>query len=254
MKKYILCLFFLLVANTIFLAQIVNIEDKRSSLQDTAGIFGFVDLGLDITSNTQTTITTKGSVRLDWIFPNHHLMSISNGELISANKERFVNQGFQHLRYNYHINPWLTWEGFGQIQYNEKIRVQFRGLAGTGPRFRLYESGKQKIYLGTLYMFEHQVISDTSIINNDHRISSYISMHISPKPFITLAHTSYIQPVINNFEFLRLTSVTTLEFTISSHLSFRSTFDITYDSRLAKEVPDVPYTIYSLSNGLRWSF
>ena len=254
MKYVVPTLMLILVLAVPSQAQIINIESKRGNLQDTSGLFGFLDLGFNLTSNTKTIINTRASLRLEWLKGKHRLLLLGNYNLVSVNDDRFINNSFGHLRHGYELRKWLRWESFGQIQENELLRISFRGLLGTGPRFRVFIREKQQVYLGTLYMFEYNEVSDTAFIQRDSRLSTYLSLALQPSPTLSISNTTYAQPVITNPGDIRLSSITRLSLKISSRLSYTLTFNITYDSRLSSEAEGVPSTVYSFINGLRWNF
>ena len=86
---------------------------------------------------------------------NRHLVLLKNEiEFQRIEGDKFENRGIQHLRYNYKLLPNITLEVFGQGQYNKVSKIDFRGLVGTGPRFKLTQLEDYKFYLGTLLMYE----------------------------------------------------------------------------------------------------
>lgn len=238
----------------LILAQIVNIENKRTALADTVGWFGQLDLGFQIVKNKQTVMTIRGSNRVDFLHHRHSAFSLTDYNFVKAGESEFVNQGFQHFRYNYKFNEKWTGEWFTQAQYNERIRIKLRALLGIGGRFQLVEKENAKAYTGLAYMYEYEEISDTSIIHRNHRLSTYFSFNLKIRDYLTLSNTSYYQPLVNDFSNFRLTTATQLDIKITKQLSLKSKFNLTYDSRLHEEVSDIPATIYSLTNGLSWYF
>lgn len=245
---------FLLLCSCQLNAQIVNIEDKRTHRKDTSGIFGNVDLGANLVENGKTILTLAGGIKLELLRNKNLFLSLTNFNLVKVEENDFVNNGFQHFRYNYNFNNRLTYEAFLQGQYNERIRIQFRGLAGTGMRFQFVKKEKQKAFIGTAYMFEYEDIRDTSITHRNHRMSNYFSFNLKPFSTLTLSGTTYYQPLLSNFNDVRLSSQTAVQVQITTKLSLRIAFSLTYDSRLKQDAPDAPNTIYSLVNGLRWKF
>ena len=171
-----------------------------------------------------------------------------------VNENDFVNNGFQHFRYNYNYSKRWTFEGFTQVQYNEKTRIQLRSIVGAGPRLTISEKEKAKAYLGLAYMFEYNEIKDTSIIHRDNRLSSYLSFFWQPVEQFSLSGTTYYQPIINDLANLRLSSATTLQVKITDKLSLKLSFQITHDERVKRDAPNVPATIYTFLNGIRWDF
>ena len=235
--------------------QIVNIESKRSNKLDSINWNGSVNLGFTLVDNGKQVMTIKGNFRLEHIRGSHLFLSITDFKFGKIDKDGFQNEGFQHLRYNYSIKPRIIWEAFSQIQYNEKIKLRFRGLAGTGPRFGIIHKDPFYLYAGIMYMYEYneEEYGDPQVIHyfQDHRISTYVSFSLKPLDNLHISSTSYFQPVISDFSNLRLSSVTSMNIYITEKLQFTNSFNITYDSRVPE---DVPNTIYGLASGLKYSF
>ncbi|MEM1319604.1 MAG: DUF481 domain-containing protein [Bacteroidota bacterium] len=232
-------------------AQIVNIEDKRVERQDTAGWYGFINAGLTLVNNGSEIITINGALRVERLQYRHWFMSLSNFNLVKAEGKDFVNNGFQHFRYNYNVNKWLTWEAFVQAQYDERLNLRLRTLLGTGPRFRLFRNDKIRAFLGTLYMYEYNRETDPEVILNDNRLSTYLSFNYKPLSNVTIASTTYYQPLLNKLADWRLSSQSSLLIAINSKLRFKASFNIIYDSKVPEGVAN---TIYRLTNGIRLDF
>ena len=241
--------------NTCLQAQIVNIENKRSSLADTSGIFGYLSLGANFVKNTKSITTISGDVRIEFLHQKSRFLSLTNYNLIRANSDRFIDNGFSHLRYNYEINNRVEYEIYAQAQFNNQVRLQLRTLVGTGLRFQIYKAEKQQVYFGLSYMYEYdeiEIVSEVVSFFHDHRMSTYLSASI--KPFsenVTISNTTYYQPVLTNFSDVRLSSQTSLTFLLSKRLRFSTIFSITNDTRVPE---NVPATYYSVRNGIRWDF
>ena len=136
--------------------------------------------------------------------------------------QSFVNQGSQHLRYNYKLLENITWEAFVQSQYNSIAKIQFRGLTGIGPRLKLLGLEKYRLYVGTLVMYEHEELDEeTLIINRDWRASSYLSLSFFPTDNITFVSTTYYQPVLNDFKDYRIASENSFVLGIFEKLSLK---------------------------------
>ena len=70
--------------------------------------------------------------------------------------DQFENSLITHIRYNYRFHKRIKWEIFLQGQNNKVTLIDFRGLIGTGPRFKLSTSDNYRFYLGTLVMYEYE--------------------------------------------------------------------------------------------------
>lgn len=247
MKRFLIALF--LLTSVGLQAQIVNIEDRRTAFTDSIGWYEDLSLGFNIVKNTSQIFSVNGSFQLEVLQKNRMLLSITKFNFLDAGETSFINDGFQHIRYNQIIEPWFTYELFGQLQYNEKLAIKIRGLAGTGFRFRLVNHEKSKMYLGITYMYEYDEESNNQVTHKDHRMSSYLSFSIKIGDRARIASTSYYQPLIKAPVDYRLSSQNSFVVEIFKNLDFGSTFQLGHDTRAAEGAPK---TTYSLSNFLRY--
>lgn len=236
-------------------AQIVNIESKRKQLAtDTTGWFGSMDLGFNLNKNSSTVLNLTGNAQIDYLHGKSRWISLTNYRVIRADGAAFINTGFQHLRYNQSLSEKVTGEVFVQAQYNEKLRLRFRGLVGFGPRFRLVNNDKGTLFLGTHYMYQYEEINDAEQVYRDHRLSSYLSINYRFNDIVRLQNTSYYQPLLTDLSIARLSSQTIVEAKLTTRLAFTSRFNISIDNRLSESTEGVPVAIYSFLNGLKWRF
>lgn len=247
-----LTLFFLLIYFSLS-AQIVNIEDKRSTFKDSVQWVEQLELGFNLTKNKTAVFSVNGKAQIEFSYYDKLLISITNFNFVKAGDQNFINEGFQHLRYNSKLKKWLTFELFGQVQYNERANIAIRALGGTGFRYQILKNKdkKDKIFLGTSYMYEFEEESTEDIRHNNHRLNTYLSLSWHPQPNIKIASTSYYQPLFDNLKDYRLSSQTAVIFAFSKRLDFKTTFSIIYDSRAAVGAPK---TIYRFLNSLRYRF
>ncbi len=232
-------------------AQIVNIEDKRAEFGDSVAWHETAFAGIRWTKNNNTVFSVNGGMQLEFRYKERSFLSISKVSYIKAGGKNYVNDGFQHLRYNKRVKPWLTYEAFAQIQYNEKLLLRLRALAGTGYRFRLFEKGKKRIHFGTAYMFEYDEESVNDITRKDHRWSNYLSIRLPIEGGAKFVSTTYYQPLFNNFGDFRLSSQSTVIFTLLKNLKFNATFSIIYDSKVPEGAPKM---LQNLVSGVRYNF
>ncbi len=233
------------------IAQIVNVEDKRSQFTDSIQWVEQLELGASFTKNKKEVFSLTGKAQIEFVYYDKSIISLTNFNFVKAGNENFVNEGFQHLRYNSKIKEWLTFELFGQVQYNERANIAIRALAGTGFRYRLFKKEADKAYLGTSYMYEFEEESEVEIKHYNHRLSTYFALSWQPQPNIKIASTSYYQPLFTNPKDYRLSSQTAVIFSFSERLDFKTTFSIIYDSRAAIGAPK---TSYRFLNSLRYRF
>ncbi|NJN35502.1 MAG: DUF481 domain-containing protein [Saprospiraceae bacterium] len=218
MKKLILLIPYLF-ANTLF-AQIINVEDKRVRLGDTTALKGFVDMGFNIVQNDRMLLTTRVSTQLEKIKIRHFFLFLGGYNLVKAEDQNFLNDGFLHFRYNYDVRKTWVYEAFIQSQYNQRTRILFRGLLGSGVRTKLKfgENNKYRFYFGASYMLEHNQFNGLSKKLYEHRLSSYVSYNLSFSEKARLHHTTYYQPKLTDFTRHRISSEASLVLNIHKYL------------------------------------
>lgn len=232
-------------------SQIINVESLRK-VTDTSGWTGNTSLSFSLTKNTNTLIRLNNNIHVQYKMNRHLALFVNNLGFERAGEQSFVNNGSQHLRYNYKALDNITWEAFVQSQYNSISKIKFRGLAGTGPRFKLLGLEKYRLYLGALLMYEHEELNEeTLLINRDWRASTYLSLSFFPTDNISFVSTTYYQPVLNEFQDYRIASENSFVLGIFEKLSLRVTYTLTFDATPATEVPN---TFYNLSTGLLYAF
>lgn len=250
MRKFVLFLVISLLFNFAALAQILNVESQRI-LQDSTGWVGKADLAFNLTSNQQQVLDLASSFHLQYRLKKHTFMLLGGAGMIRAGKNDFDNSGHIHLRYNYDLNKWMTWEAFSQGQYNRVLMIDHRELFGTGPRFQLVNTGQSKLYTAVLYMFENEALTEGLGTQTNHRLSSYVAFNWKLNNHIAMNNIMYFQPVISDFANHRIMIQTGLKFKISRFLEFAVNFNLLNDSN---PPPGIRNTVYSVRNGLELRF
>jgi Protein of unknown function, DUF481 len=247
-----LLIFMFLMTQPMLNAQVVNIEDRRIRLGDSLHWLGKADLGFNLIQNAKQYLTASAAIQMEYKQKKHFFLSLTAYNLAKVSEQNLLNDGFQHLRYNYEVTPKIVWEVYGQAQYNERILLRLRMLAGTGVRFRIIRQAKTKFYLGTSYFYEKAQFSDATEPLYNHRFSVYLafSKNIGAARF---ASTTYYQPIVTHLNNMRWASDNSLWLPLSKKLAFRANLNLTYDTdpRLPASIPDL---IYSWTNGLRFEF
>lgn len=254
MKKIVqnILLFFLFVLPlTKANAQIFNIEDRRGTFSDSTGMYENLNLGFGLIKNTKSVVDIRGTFQIEVLHKNRIFLSISKFHFVKAGGDEFVNEGFQHLRYNRMLDKTFDFETFGQVQYNTLVFINLRALAGSGFKIRLVNNEKQKFNVGVSVMYEYNEEAENNVTRSDVRISNYMSMAFEISSYATFSSTTYFQPLHNKIQDYRLSTNSTLRLKFLGSVDFITTFSLNYDRR----VPDnYPHTIYSLSNGISYSF
>lgn len=249
--RILMTLFFLFLLGSTQ-AQVINVETMRKKT-DSAKWTGSVSVDASLLKNKNNIfkIATKADVQYNnkqelWLFVNDLKFEKAAGN-------SFVNKGTQHLRYNFKISQKVKLEGFAQAQYDAVSEIDFRGLIGAGPRFKLTRNDDYRFYLGTLVMYEYEQTSEVEDykVHKDVRASMYFSFSIYPTETLGIISTSYYQPRVDKLKDYRLSSTTSILLKIWDNLAFKTEFTFNYD---AYPVVTIPYVQYELTNGLVFTF
>ncbi|GAA0872352.1 hypothetical protein GCM10009117_14990 [Gangjinia marincola] len=248
-----LLVFIVLFSSSVVSAQVVNIESLRRP-SDSTNWIGSASLDISLIKNTSDIIRIAHKAHVQYNDTINFWLFVNDLNFQKVEENSLVNRGTQHLRYNRRIASILKWEAFAQAQYDAISEIDFRGLLGTGPRFKLSTTNDYKFYLGTLAMYEYEEASASvgNIIERDWRLSAYLSFSLYPTQTISIISTSYYQPRLDNFSDYRLSSNTSLLFQILKNLAFKVNFNFFYDEFPVSE--NVPNTQYELTNGILYTF
>ncbi|MFH0866166.1 MAG: DUF481 domain-containing protein [Bacteroidota bacterium] len=249
MRKILIAFIFFLFPAIAF-SQVLNIEEERIKT-DTTGWAGDAVVSFQLLKSDDQLVDLGTRLHLQYKTKRSLYLMLSDYSFVKAGADEYANSGFQHLRYNYKIKDWYTWEAFTQAQFNKVLSLKFRGLMGTGPRFKVIKTKSFRLYFAWLYMFEYEEIEQNSEINRNHRISSYVSFSWKLNDVLSLVNTTYYQPMINNFSDFRISAQTDLKIKISGKFSFSLGYNHYYDTDPPEGVVN---TIYSLDNKLSFEF
>ncbi|MEX0967398.1 MAG: DUF481 domain-containing protein [Bacteroidia bacterium] len=232
------------------MAQVVNIESQRLN-KGKDGLAGTIDLNLSWTHTVTDVLQTGNKIQVQYLKGRSKILMLSDLTIIRTNTTDLINNGFQHLRYNYQHKRWLIWEAFTQIQYNQVQKLDLRGLAGTGPRFRFVQNDTVSLHIGTLYMYEYEELTEGLPLERNHRLSSYVSFDLEITDKVNIDHITYYQPVITHFNDFRVSSELVVTFKITRRLTFGVKGNYVYDSR---PPPEIPGNTYEFKNSLGYRF
>ncbi len=248
--KYISALF-LIFASFTAQSQILNAESLRK-VTDTSGFSGSASLNFSVKRDVNDYLGASSSIHIQYKM-NKHLVLLKNDiEFQKIESNQFENAGIAHLRYNYRFHSRIAWEIFTQAQYNKLSKIEFRGLVGTGPRFKVTTSEKYKFYLGTHIMYEYEELSDgITPIQRDFRSTSYLSFSLYPTKTVSLISTTYYQPKIKDFGDYRFSNQSSLLIDVFENFAFKTSYTFIYDETPAVGIPN---SQYNLESGFVYSF
>ena len=158
---------------------------------------------------------------------------------------------FYHLRYNRKLNKVVRWEAFTQWQQNNITNIDLRFLAGTGPRFKLHESRRLKLYGASLAMYEYERDKKPPVAYKDMRGDMYMTFTYKPTVFISITSTTFYQPLLRYVKDFRVLNQEAVTIKATKHFSITTSFDYLYDAFPAAGTPNINYTII---NGFNYTF
>ena len=241
-------------------SQLVNIEKRRNRTTDT--LIGSIGISANFLKNTKDVRNIKGNFALERSKNNHIFLLYAELAYSNVDGVDIVNNGYQHLRYNYSFETpgFLTLELFVQNQYNSIKLLEHRNLVGGGTRLRIFNNDKIYLYFSPLFMYEREVLSDgKSTINERFKGDFYITTGIQINPVFSIKHVTYYQPWISDFSEFRVFSETGFAFNAFKRLTFSLNYQFSYDSNPPvdynlDEPTAIPNLFYTLKNVITFKF
>ena len=149
--------------------------------------------------------------------------------------ETYLYNTFEHLRFRFKLNDWLTPEAFLQHQFNEFRAIKFRGLFGLGAAFTLWESNGDYIVLGATFMLEREVANGEAITLASKaivsRLSNYVQFAFKTDNDVTFSSTVFVQPLLADFNDLRIYNESGFSVNVHENIAVGTSFKLTYDSK-----------------------
>lgn len=198
------------------------------------GFSGNVELSLSrTTGNSETEDYSLGS-RLQWHqgeMTDYLLLSGSYGK---SNGVKSSDKSFVHLRHIQQFHPRTAWEAYLQAEKDQFARLEYRGLAGGGLRFNLYQQeNKGAIYLGLGAYYSEERIDDAYVDAGTERLwrgSSYLLLKYQATPNTVLMSTTYYQPAMGDSGDYRALEQAAMKVKLNDKLSLVLSADYRYDS------------------------
>ena len=230
--------------------QVINAEQKRA-FQKQDGWVGNADLSFGLTKNTRLILQVGSRITAQYHKKKHTLLLLNDLNLLKVDSNSIQNSGFQHVRYNYQVKKYLIPEAFVQAQYNQVWKLDLRLLVGAGPRFQIIGNDSNRVFIGSLAMFEYEKVDGGATYNRAIRSSSYLSIGLGLNKKVTFESITYFQPLIKRTRDFRLSSESSIRAAITKHMAFKTSFMLNFDSR----PPDgLTKLFYSFQNGFSYRF
>jgi hypothetical protein len=253
----ILILVALLTGSIQGFAQIVVVEGFALK-EDSTGFQGAAQLNFTSFKNTDQIISLNSNAKVQYYNQEKGQRMISQSNIFfflnqDAPEDNQINQGYQHLRYNFILSDNWEQENFVQMQYNHQLRIDFRGLIGTGMRFKFWNKEKQFLYSGLSLMYENELERDTSAVHNDPRLSFYLSHFRKFNEEVNVKLISYYQPRLDKWNDFRFSTGLSFFFAVTEKIKYTLQASFLFDSSPVVD-PNIEHLTYSIQNGLQFSF
>jgi hypothetical protein len=230
--------------------QIVNIESARMQ-SDTTGWMGNASAALALTKNTEQVFSSEVDAHVQYKSRKSLYLLLGSYGFLKAAGTNLIDNSFFHFRYNYKLNSVVRWEVFTQVQKNAVTGISSRFLIGTGPRFKIFSNKLIRLYAASLLMYEREDETNSDIIQNNARSSSYVSFTITPNKQVEIISTSFFQPLLNNWNDYRILNQVSIRVKAAKKIALQVKWNYLNDSRPVTGVPSVNY---SLSTGVNYEF
>jgi len=253
MRLFSLCVIISLFAGQSISGQtVINTEALRLEA-DTQTVRGTLSVNLGMSRNKAGRFFRPGfNGRLEiqsnanrfMILGGYALTRFTNADEPGEPVTIFNDRGFGHLRFNRTISDRVTWEAFGQYQFDLVQEIERRILLGTGPRFRISETATGFLFGGLQYMFEYEETSaeeEAIIYNKHHRLSTYLSGGTTFNEHVSGNLTVYFQPRPDRWSDYRISAAGSLTAKLSGGFGFSLNANYVYDARPPITVPTVMY-------------
>jgi len=250
MRKFTVLFFvsmFLLVSG--LSAQVINIEKQRKD--KSKSFYGNVKASLQYQESNSSLWRTSLNGDVYLRLKNHLFMSFTNWDYFRSGKDQLQDYGYEHLRYNWMIDSIFTFEIFGQYQFNDFRKVEYRALGGAGIRINIIAGDSLRWFTGVSGMYEDRFFTYEGTGQHHWRINLYTNIDWDINKHINLSGIAYYQPALDDFSNQNLSGEARLKFDLVKKFKFYISSTLTYES----DPPEGTSNLYTvIKNGISWEF
>lgn len=238
------------------LGQVLNVESFRTeaSIDTTSRWAGETAFDVSLSKFKEQVFKLGNDTNASYFSGRHRYLFLTSVELINVDGASVISNGYFHLRSTFNENKTISPELFTQFQYNENLGLNQRYLAGSSVRYQFLNKSsiRGSLVTGVMYEYEQWGLEDGSTVeNNLLKSTSNIAVRGQLTETTQLLMIGYYQARPDKFFRPRITSENQLNMRISKYLTYRVKFTLTYESEPIGDTPDL---IYTLKNGLVFSF
>lgn len=213
----------------------VNIESLRRD-EAPQGLSGSLSANVDVQTGNTELVQLSGNGRVDWTRGRATTLLIGQGGLGFFSGDRFASSGLLHLRRTHWLVDRVAVEGFGQLNYDRPLLLDFRALAGIGLRVRLGTGEWGAVGLGSSLMLENERLDlPPGAAHDDEtetlRSSTFLTVRLVGGESFVVSATAYVQPALSDvFGDMRVIESFSLAASLTDRLALTTSFDLRYDS------------------------
>jgi uncharacterized protein DUF481 len=226
--KYKLLLVLLIISKLSFSQQIVNIERMRLD-NDTSTFITYLSGNFNKKLTKYDETSFNGCFNFYYKVDNHVFINIISSNVYILDNIFDEYSYFEHFRYNYNMNNFLTNELFIQYKYDNQLDIDKSYLFGTGIRLKLFKNKTNNIYIGVSLMYQYKQLldkSDSEALRN----SNYITFNYKFTKDLFFISTTYYQPKINDITNFKVSNNNSLFFKVNRFLEFSVFYNTSYNS------------------------
>ncbi len=222
----ILCL----ILARISLAQVNTEAMRKSDLKP--GLTSTNTFNIQMAKGNSDYFIYYGQFRLDYLKGTHHVFSIVNLKRGEQKKHKFINKGFIHLRFVRSFNSVFYGEIFGQLEYNDFIKLRKRQLLGSGIRIRALNNpkiGDFFIGIGMMREIEEYTIASEGT-KSLWRSTNYLAGNVKLNQSVNFFAMGYYQVAVSSIDDFRILADSGFSFKISKYLIFSTKIHYRFDN------------------------
>ncbi|MBC8182000.1 DUF481 domain-containing protein [candidate division KSB1 bacterium] len=250
-RNFCLLTLFTAIIKTSVFAQVNTEAMRKSELKE--GFTSTNSFNIQLTKGNSDYVIYKGQVRLDFIKGRYHSFIISNLKHGEQKNKKFINKGFIHLRGVQSFNKMISAEIFGQIEYDDFIKLKRRKLGGAGLRLlRLKKPGLLTVHIGIGAMKETEIYTISTEGEKDLlRSTNYLTTNFSLNKIVNLYVTGYYQVDVQSFSDYRILFDGGLSIKLFKNLIFTTNVAYRFDN---EPLPGIKTYDVNLLNGISLRF
>ncbi|MBC3540745.1 DUF481 domain-containing protein [Rufibacter sediminis] len=264
LRAFFLCLVCLLFVSSAS-AQILNVEKVRVERDSSNYFTGKLGVNLNLFNRavgkegaTDHFLGLTGNGNIGYVSEHNTYLLLASYNYVRLKGETQVETGYVHGRVTFKRKDRLSYETYGQAQYDYNRGLELRMLAGAGIRYAVVQKENIKFHLGTGVMYEferwHHLEEERYINKHIPKLSNYASIRLPLNPFLELNTIHYYQVGYDQPAEMarhRFSGDVSIVMKINSRFQLTTNFSHTYENR---PIVPIPNYLYSLTNGIQVSF